>query len=78
MSAEVLAFGRGVQMLRGLSYEAERRRRIAIVRVGAFRRAQAGEYTKSDRALFGDWEKIMAEGPGADPRLAPAGDPGVA
>lgn len=77
VSASVLSFARGVAVLRSPEAEAGRRRRIAVHRVGAFRRAVADDYTLSDLGLHGPAEQLMAAGPGIDPRLT-ADEPDVA
>lgn len=69
LTAEVIPIGRGYQLLRSPEADAMRRRRIQIVRQGAFRRACDGGYTPADVGLFGRAEQLLAEGPGADPRL---------
>ncbi|MFZ5871069.1 MAG: hypothetical protein ACOYXW_11160 [Actinomycetota bacterium] len=78
MSADVIPIGRAVQLLRGPDAEADRQRRIAIRRQAAFRRALSGDYHKADRAMFGPVDKILAEGPGRDPRLGRGRGPSAA
>lgn len=78
MSAEVLSFARGCELLRPAQFAAMREHRIRIRRVSAYRRAVAGEFSDADRAMFGDPEQLIREGPGLDPRLARADDPGAA
>jgi hypothetical protein len=67
--ADIVDLGAATRRLRGPDAETARRRRIAIHRQAAFRRARMNEYSDADLAMFGPIDRILSEGPGADPRL---------
>lgn len=75
MTCKVLDFGASVELLLGGDAEAERVRRIQVLRVAAFRRAHEGKYWPSDRGLFGSADGLMRAGPSRDPRLGHAPKP---
>lgn len=77
LTADLLPFDRGCALLRGPEADGNRRRRISVLRMAAFRRAIDGTYGPSDVGLFGAAEQLLAEGPGHDPRLQGRG-PGAA
>ena len=76
-TAAVLSFRRGVEILRGHETASAHRIRIAIRRQEAFHRAIDGRFATADRAMFGDPEQLLRDGPGTDARLH-AGTPPAA
>lgn len=76
MTADVLQFDRGSALLRGPEADGARRRRIQVLRMGAYRRAMDGAYGVADRAMFGAADQLLREGPGEDPRLTGRGGRG--